>query len=104
MDAAMASFTFTDPKIKAAAAAFVERYRTSKATGLGHGVGMEVHDVRGPNPPATLEPGMVFTIEPAMPLEDERLDPARGHAARHRDGRREPVGCSCRSRSPTSKR
>jgi Xaa-Pro aminopeptidase len=73
MDAAMASFAFTDPKIKAAAAAYVERYRASKATGLGHGVGMEVHDVRGPNPPATLEPGMVFTIEPALLLDDERL-------------------------------
>jgi Xaa-Pro aminopeptidase len=73
MDAAMASFAFTDPKIKAAATAYVERYRASKATGLGHGVGMEVHDVRGPNPPATLEPGMVFTIEPALLLEDERL-------------------------------
>jgi Xaa-Pro aminopeptidase len=73
MDAAMTSFPFTDPKIKAAAAAYVERYRASNATGLGHGVGMEVHDVRGPNPPATLEPGMVFTIEPALLLEDERL-------------------------------
>ena len=28
MDAVMASFTFTDPKIKAAAAAFVDRYRS----------------------------------------------------------------------------
>ena len=73
MDAAMASFRFTDPTIKAAAAAYVERYRTSKATSLGHHVGLEVHDVRGPEPPATLEPGMVFTIEPALLLEDERL-------------------------------
>ena len=73
MDAAMAAFPFTDPKIRAAAAAYVERYRASKATGLGHHVGMEVHDVRGPDPPATLEPGMVFTIEPALLLEDERL-------------------------------
>jgi Xaa-Pro aminopeptidase len=73
MDAAMASFPFADPKIKAAASAYVERYRASKSTGLGHGVGMEVHDVRGPDAPATLEPGMVFTIEPALLLEDERL-------------------------------
>jgi Xaa-Pro aminopeptidase len=71
MDAAMASFTFTDPKIKAAATAFVERYRNSKSNSLGHDVGMEVHDVRGPNPPETLEPGMVFTIEPAILIEDE---------------------------------
>ena len=73
MDAAIAAFPFTDPAIKAAAAAHVERYRASKATSLGHHVGMEVHDVRGPNPPATLEPGMVFTIEPALLLDDERL-------------------------------
>jgi Xaa-Pro aminopeptidase len=73
MDAAMAAFPFTDPTIRAAAAAYVERYRASKATGLGHHVGMEVHDVRGPDPPATLEPGMVFTIEPALLLDDERL-------------------------------
>lgn len=73
MDAAMASFTFSDQKIKAAAAAFVERYRTSRANSLGHDVGMEVHDVRGPNAPQTLEPGMVFTIEPAMAIEDEHI-------------------------------
>ena len=73
MDAAVAAFPFTDEKIKAAAVAYVERYRASKATGLGHHVGMEVHDVRGPNPPLTLEPGMVFTIEPALIIEDERL-------------------------------
>jgi len=73
MDASMAAFPFTDAKIKAAAAAYVERFRASKATGLGHHVGMEVHDVRGPNPPSTLEPGMVFTIEPALLLEEERL-------------------------------
>jgi Xaa-Pro aminopeptidase len=30
-----------------------------------------VHDVGGP--PATLEPGMVFTIEPAMQLPDEHI-------------------------------
>ena len=73
MDAAVAAFPFTDEKIKAAAVAYVERYRASKATGLGHHVGMEVHDVRGPNPPLTLEPGMVFTIEPALLLDEERL-------------------------------
>ena len=73
MDTAVAAFPFTDEKIRAAAVAYVERYRASKATGLGHHVGMEVHDVRGPNPPLTLEPGMVFTIEPALLLDEERL-------------------------------
>jgi len=69
MDAIMASYPFTDPRIKAAATKFVERYRTSRANSLGHGVGMEVHDVR--NVTQTLEPGQVFTIEPAMQIEEE---------------------------------
>lgn len=76
MDAVMAAFAFTDQKIKAAATAFVEGYRGRMATArtLGHWVGMEVHDVSGGRPvPLTYEPGMVFTIEPAMQIEDERL-------------------------------
>ena len=75
MDGIMASFTFTDPKIKAAATAFVENYRRSSANpraGLGHTVGMEVHDVTGGRA-ATYEPGMIFTIEPAMQIVDEHL-------------------------------
>jgi Xaa-Pro aminopeptidase len=71
MDAIMASFAFADPKIRAAAVAFVDRYRGSSASSLGHMVGMEVHDVGRPTP--TLEPGQVFTIEPAMQLPDERI-------------------------------
>jgi Xaa-Pro aminopeptidase len=71
MDTIMASYRFTDPKIRSAAQEFVERYRTSRATSLGHTIGMEVHDVR--NPTLTLEPGQIFTIEPAMQIVDERL-------------------------------
>ena len=37
----------------------------------GTGSGMEVHDVGGPAP--TLEPGMVFTIEPAMQIPEEHI-------------------------------
>ena len=74
MDAIMASYTFTDAKIKDAATAFVENYRRSSATArsLGHDVGMEVHDVSGGARP-TLEPGRIFTIEPAMQIVDEHL-------------------------------
>jgi Xaa-Pro aminopeptidase len=71
MDAVMVAFTFTDPKIKAAATAFVGGYRKSTARSLGHAVGMEVHDVGQTG--ATLEPGQVFTIEPAMQIPDEHI-------------------------------
>ena len=73
MDAIMTSFRFADPSIKAAAAAFVDRYRsTANSTrNLGHPVGMEVHDVVRSTP--TLEPGQVFTIEPAMQIPDEHI-------------------------------
>ena len=71
MDAIMASYPFTDPRIKAAAVKFVERYRTGRSNSLGHSVGMEVHDVR--NVTQTLEPGQLFTIEPAMQIEEEHV-------------------------------
>ena len=64
MDAVMTSFRFSDQKIKDAATAFVERYRNDRSNSLGHSVGMEVHDVRMTT--QTLEPGFIFTIEPAM--------------------------------------
>jgi Xaa-Pro aminopeptidase len=68
MDAALASFAFTDQRIKAAAAQFVDRYRKSTATTLGHSIGMEVHDVgRGGD---SLQPGQLFTIEPAMQIPE----------------------------------
>ena len=73
MDQVMAGFTFTDQKIKAAATRFVEGYRArTTVRSLGHNVGMEVHDVGGLQA-ETLEPGRIFTIEPAMQIEDERL-------------------------------
>jgi Xaa-Pro aminopeptidase len=72
MDAIMGGYAFTDDKVKAAATAFVENYRKFRPNGtLGHTVGMEVHDVRYPTP--TLEPGYVFTIEPAMQIQDEHV-------------------------------
>src|SRR5262249_37096097 len=71
MDSIMASYKFSDPRIKDAAARFVDGYRTRKPRSLGHSVGMAVHDVR--NPGDTLEPGEVFTIEPAMQILDEHV-------------------------------
>ena len=71
MDAAMKAYPFTDDRIRAAAAQFVERYRNSRANSLGHNVGMEVHDVRSPT--ETLEPGQIFTIEPAMQIPEEHI-------------------------------
>jgi Xaa-Pro aminopeptidase len=73
MDRIMAEFTFADAKIKAAATRFVENYRArTTVRSLGHNVGMEVHDVGGLQAD-TLEPGRIFTIEPAMQIDDERL-------------------------------
>ncbi len=75
MDAILASTTFTNPKNKDAATRFVEGYRTraqaGNATSLGHMVGMEVHDVTVPFDELT--PGMIFTIEPAMTIPDDRV-------------------------------
>ena len=71
MDAVIKGYKFTDERIKQAATQFVERYRNSRANSLGHNVGMEVHDVRTPT--VTLEPGQVFTIEPAMQIAEEHL-------------------------------
>jgi Xaa-Pro aminopeptidase len=71
MDSIVGSYHFTDPKIRAAAVSFVERYRKSEPRALGHSIGMEVHDVRRSTP--TLEPGQIFTIEPQMTLPDEHI-------------------------------
>jgi Xaa-Pro aminopeptidase len=68
MDAIMASSTFTDPRIQAAAARFIDRYRRSNASSLGHSIGMEVHDVGRHG--ETLQPGQMFTIEPAMQIPE----------------------------------
>jgi Xaa-Pro aminopeptidase len=71
MDAILASYPFTDEHIKQAAVKFVDVYRKSRSNALGHTIGMEVHDVRIPT--STLEPGQLFTIEPAMQIPDEHV-------------------------------
>jgi Xaa-Pro aminopeptidase len=71
MDAIMASYKFTDPRIEAAAKQFVDRYRNNRGNSLGHSVGIEVHDVGLMR--ETLQPGHIFTIEPQMTIADEHL-------------------------------
>ena len=68
----MESFTFADPKVKDAATAFVARYATSTRASWGHWVGLEVHDVSGEFD-GNYRPGMIFTIEPALRIPDERI-------------------------------
>lgn len=78
MDAVMASFAFTTPKYREAAVRFVDGYRRraeaaagGRGGSLGHMVGMEVHDVTVPF--KELTPGMIFTIEPAITIPEERV-------------------------------
>jgi Xaa-Pro aminopeptidase len=72
MDAVMASFRFSNPKVKEAATRFVNAYRTRAGNrGIGHMVGMEVHDVTVPY--SELKPGMIFTIEPALTIPEDRV-------------------------------
>jgi len=73
MDAIMASYRFTDDRIKKAATTFVEGFRARRqVNGLGHNVGLEVHDPGGLQA-ETLEPGLIFTIEPMMRIEEEHV-------------------------------
>jgi Xaa-Pro aminopeptidase len=78
MDEAMASHRFANAKYRDAATRFVEGYRTrltsprpGSAATLGHMVGMEVHDVTKNF--TVYQPGMVFTIEPALTIAEDRV-------------------------------
>lgn len=72
MDAEIAAFSFTDERIKSAAVKFAAGFRNKGPNAvLGHTVGLEVHDVRMPNP--VLEAGEVFTIEPALQIPELHL-------------------------------
>jgi Xaa-Pro aminopeptidase len=76
MNSVMGSYRFSNPKYRDAAARFVDNYRRSAEAGtrssLGHMVGMEVHDVTAPML-GGLRPGMIFTIEPALTIPDDRV-------------------------------
>jgi Xaa-Pro aminopeptidase len=71
MDGIIAAWTFSRPTHRQAAERFVAQLRESQRNALGHFVGMEVHDVSAPI--EKLEPGMVFTIEPALTIPDDGI-------------------------------
>jgi Xaa-Pro aminopeptidase len=65
------SFAFSSEKHRAAARRFVDGYRNPTRDSLGHWIGMEVHDVDAPH--QALQPGMMFTIEPALTIPEDRV-------------------------------
>jgi Xaa-Pro aminopeptidase len=78
MDSVVAGYKFTNAKNREAAVRFVESFQAraqyapiGRGASLGHMVGMEVHDVTLPYD--ELKPGMIFTIEPAMTIPDDRM-------------------------------
>ncbi|MFQ5570590.1 MAG: aminopeptidase P N-terminal domain-containing protein [Rhodothermales bacterium] len=74
MDRILAAASFSKPEYQRAAAQFVTSYHARSAsenTYLGHWVGMATHDVGTYTGP--LKPGMVFTIEPALRVPEERI-------------------------------
>ncbi len=74
MRAALADWSFAEPRHRAAAETFVEGYASStrgEYGSLGHFVGMSTHDVGTIDGP--LREGMVFTIEPALRVPEEHL-------------------------------
>ncbi|MGM0586967.1 MAG: aminopeptidase P N-terminal domain-containing protein [Bacteroidota bacterium] len=74
IDSILAATQFSKPRYRQAAESFVEDYRKSAESayrGLGHGVGMSVHDVGDYSVP--LEEGMVFVIEPQFRVPEDRI-------------------------------
>jgi Xaa-Pro aminopeptidase len=69
MDGILQATSFSAPRYRAAAQAFVDALRTTTRNSLGHFVGMEVHDVT--TDIDVLEPGMAFTIEPALRVPED---------------------------------
>ena len=74
MDSILASSKFSKPAYQKAAQDFVDKYKKSGESEypyLGHWVGMATHD-DGPHT-GPLRAGMVFTIEPALTVPEEKI-------------------------------
>ncbi len=72
MDRILARSKFSKPAYERAAQRFVAGYKESAKRGrLGHWVGMATHDVGNGDGP--LRAGMVFTIEPALTVPEEKI-------------------------------
>jgi Xaa-Pro aminopeptidase len=74
MDQALATSKFSKDTYRKAAETFVKEYRDAAGkpdAALGHWVGMATHD-DGPHS-GPLKPGMVFTIEPALRVPEEKI-------------------------------
>ena len=74
MDPILAAAKFSKPSHRKAAEDFVAKYKKSAESEypyVGHWVGMATHDVGSHEGP--LKPGMVFTIEPALTVPDEKI-------------------------------
>jgi Xaa-Pro aminopeptidase len=74
MDPILAAAKFSKPSHRKAAEDFVASYKKSGESEypyLGHWVGMSTHD-DGPHG-GPMKPGMVFTIEPALTVPDEKI-------------------------------
>jgi Xaa-Pro aminopeptidase len=71
MDRIVETTSFPEERYHRAAVDFVERLRAGTRNSLGHFVGMDVHDVTAQYD--VLRPGMVFTIEPALTVPEERI-------------------------------
>lgn len=75
MEQILARTKFSKPIYEKAARDFVESYKRSAANPrgmLGHWIGMATHDVGGYDG-SPLKPGMVFSIEPALRVPEERI-------------------------------
>lgn len=74
MDSALAATKFSKPAYQQAAQTFVSNYKQTAAgpdASLGHWVGMATHDDGTDSGP--LRAGMVFTIEPALVVPEEKI-------------------------------